>query len=158
MTAIPSTTLVLRTSPFIGSSFFFLWFNRSEPVACFVTMSRLPMLRVQGLRPRPWSLKFSRSCRQQSRRREGGAYHPSVNVVAVRSQSTRVTVFANLAKLLRSLGSFNCRKCQCFDREGQCDVCKYCTRNWHRSLSWSAGGLFLASMTVPRMAAQSRGP
>src|SRR6266850_8365246 len=34
-----------------------------------------------------------------SRRREGGAYRPSVNVVAMRPQSTKVTVFADFAKM-----------------------------------------------------------
>src|ERR1700747_3225107 len=79
----------------------------------------------------------------QSRRREGGAYRPSIHVVAIRPQSSRGTVFADPVKLLRSPGSFNCRKRQSFDREGQRDVCKHCTRNWHRALSWRAGGLYL---------------
>src|ERR1700745_3366981 len=97
--------------------------GRAGTVSLSTTKSRLPTLRARGLRSRPWSFSFSRSCRQQSRRREGAAYCPSVHAVAIRLQATRVTVFANPAKLLRSLGSFNCRKRQSFDREGQRDVC-----------------------------------
>src|ERR1700741_605861 len=50
-------------------------------------------------------------------RREGGARHPSVRVVALRPRSTRVTVFTELAKLRPLPRSFNCRKRQSFDRE-----------------------------------------
>ena len=104
-----------------------------------------------------WSFEFSRSCRQQSRRREGAACRPSVHVVAIRLQSTRVTVFADIDKLLCSLGSVNCRKRQSFDREGQRDVCKHCTRNWHRAISWRTGGLYLGPYRFVRRRFHDRG-
>jgi transcriptional regulator GlxA family with amidase domain len=45
-------------------------------------------------------------------------------------------LFPDRTSVLPSLGGFNCRKGQSFDREGQSDVWNRRTRNWHRALPW----------------------
>ena len=64
-------------------------------------------------------------------------------MVAIRPQSTRLTVFADFAKLRPLPRKSIAGRVKILTREWQRDVCKHCTRNWHRALSCRAGGLYL---------------